>query len=129
MLLLATAVGDIKLDPVFPCRATSSTSPSYVEGFTKGTDQVDLLNNPSTHYQPEFPNSGKLCIDSNNNVSHNQINISSLSAKVEQCNEKHFSNAVNFRDPSELSLDSRWVFFKLIPASVFCLFCLILIIF
>ncbi|XP_062020505.1 uncharacterized protein LOC133736911 isoform X2 [Rosa rugosa] len=104
----AVEVGDIKLDPVFPCRATSSTSPSYVEGFTKGTDQVDLLNNPSTHYQPEFPNSGKLCIDSNNNVSHNQINISSLSAKVEQCNEKHFSNAaVNFRDPSELSLDSR----------------------
>ncbi|XP_040364687.1 uncharacterized protein LOC112171858 isoform X3 [Rosa chinensis] len=103
----AVEVGDIKLDPVFPCRATSSTSPSYVEGFTKGTDQVDLLNNPSTHYQPEFPNSGTLCIDSNNNVSHNQINISSLSAKVEQCNEKRFSNAVNFRDPSELSLDSR----------------------
>ncbi|KAM5565118.1 hypothetical protein ABKV19_019242 [Rosa sericea] len=103
----AVEVGDIKLDPVFPCRATSSTSPSYVEGFPKGTDQVDLLNNPSTQYQPELPNSGKLCIDSNKNVPQNQINTSSLSAKVEQCNEKHFSNAVNFRDPSESSLDSR----------------------
>ncbi|KAL6215746.1 hypothetical protein ACLB2K_015174 [Fragaria x ananassa] len=63
-------VGDIKLDPVFPCRAASSTSQSFVER----TDQVDLLNKP---------------------------------AKVEQCNEKPFGDAVNFRDPSELSLDSR----------------------
>lgn len=106
------------MDPVFPCRATSSSSPSFV-GVAKGTDQVNLLNKPSTQHQPELPNSGKLCMDSTNNVPQNQINISSLSAKVEQCNEKPFGNAVNFSDPSELSLDSRWVFFKLIPASVF----------
>lgn len=119
MLALAAAVGDIKLDPVFPCRAASSTSQSFVER----TDQVDLLNKPGTQSQPKLPNSGKSCIESDNNIPQNQINISSLSAKVEQCNEKPFGNAVNFRDPSELSLDSRSVFFKLTPASFFCQFC------
>lgn len=104
------------MDPVFPCRATSFSSPSFV-GVAKGTDQVNVLNKPSTQHQPELPNSGKLCMDSNNNVPQNQMNISSVSAKVEQCNEKAFGNAVNFSDPSQLSLDSRWVFFKLIPAS------------
>ncbi|KAK9946940.1 hypothetical protein M0R45_012379 [Rubus argutus] len=99
-------VGDVKLDPVFPCRATSSSSPSFV-GVAKGTDQVNVLNKPSTQHQPELPNSGKLCMDSNNNVPQNQMNISSVSAKVEQCNEKAFGNAVNFSDPSQLSLDSR----------------------
>nr|XP_011459115.1 PREDICTED: uncharacterized protein LOC101310091 isoform X2 [Fragaria vesca subsp. vesca] len=99
----AVEVGDIKLDPVFPCRAASSTSQSFIER----TDQVDLLNKPGTQSQPKLPNSGKSCIESDNNIPQNQTNIPSLSAKVEQCNEKPFGNAVNFRDPSELSLDSR----------------------
>ncbi|XP_050363777.1 uncharacterized protein LOC126782556 isoform X2 [Argentina anserina] len=103
----AVEVGDIKLDPVLPRKAASSNCPSFVEGLAKGIDQVDLLNKPSTHYQPELSNSGKFCTESDNNSLQSQINISSLSAKVEECKDKPFGVAVNFRDPSELSLDSR----------------------
>ena len=98
--MFATAVEDMKMDPVFPSRAATSNSPCSIEGLAKESDQVDLLNKPSTQYQPELPNRGKLCVESDNNVPQNQINTSTLPAKVEQCNEKPFDIAVNFCDPS-----------------------------
>ncbi|XP_068313058.1 uncharacterized protein [Pyrus communis] len=104
-LTSAFEVGNDKSGSNCPLRATKAASPSNVERLAKENDQVDCLNKPSTQQEPESPNSRKSSINSDNSVPQN-LNVSSLSVKVEGCNEKHAtSNAVNFCI-SDLNLDS-----------------------
>lgn len=119
VLVLVSAVGNDKLGSICPLKATEASSPSSVERLAKETDQVDSLNKFSTQSEPELPNSRKFCITSDDSVPHD-LNISSVSAIVEECNEKPTANVVNFSVPSDLSLDSRWVILQL--NSSFCIF-------
>ncbi|BBG94824.1 hypothetical protein Prudu_003201 [Prunus dulcis] len=102
----AFEVGNDKSGSICPLKATEASSPSSVERLAKETDQVDSLNKSSTQSEPELPNSRKFCITSDDSVPHD-LNISSVSAIVEECNEKPTANVVNFSVPSDLSLDSR----------------------
>ncbi|XP_048444118.1 uncharacterized protein LOC103927813 [Pyrus x bretschneideri] len=104
-LTSAFEVGNDKSGSNSPLRATKAASPSNVERLVKENDQVDCLNKPSTQQEPESPNSRKSSINSDNSVPQS-LNVSSLSVKVEGCNEKHAtSSAVNFCI-SDLNLDS-----------------------
>lgn len=118
VLVLDSAVGNDKSGSICPLKATEASSPSSVERLAKETDQVDSLNKSSTQSEPELPNSRKFCITSDDSVPHD-LNISSVSAIVEECNEKPTANVVNFSVPSDLSLDSRWVILQL--NSSFCI--------
>ncbi|CAL2233096.1 unnamed protein product [Prunus armeniaca] len=102
----AFEVGNDKSGSICPLKATEASSPSSVERLAKETDQADSLNKSSTQSEPELPNSRKFCITSDDSVPHD-LNISSVSAIVEECNEKPTANVVNFSVPSDLSLDSR----------------------
>ncbi|CAL8099127.1 unnamed protein product [Prunus armeniaca] len=102
----AFEVGNDKSGSICPLKATEASSPSSVERLAKETDQADSLNQSSTQSEPELPNSRKFCITSDDSVPHD-LNISSVSAIVEECNEKPTANVVNFSVPSDLSLDSR----------------------
>ncbi|KAL6295577.1 hypothetical protein ACE6H2_003719 [Prunus campanulata] len=106
VVVLDSAVGNDKLGSICPLKATKASSPSSVERLAKETDQVDSLNKSSTQSEPELPNSRKFCTNSDDSVPH-ELNISSVSAIVEECNEKPTANVVKFSVPSDLSLDSR----------------------
>ncbi|KAM1434390.1 hypothetical protein ACFX13_043199 [Malus domestica] len=102
----AFEVGNDKSGSNSLLRATKAAGPSNVERLAKENDQVDCLNKPNTQQEPESPNSRKSSINSDNSVPQN-LNVSSLSLKVEGCNERPAtSNAVNFCI-SDISLESR----------------------